>query len=304
MIRRMTVLGLLAVATAFLAPTNVKAAISQNIWQEFTMGMENTASDDSYETLINRVGANPTIIDVGDQFVGIFNINALTSPAPKGYGVNWTSEFTGVFQLQVLTKTPSLSQPGKFDLTFGPVVGANPLGIAGWTANDMVALFSDATPDMTTNLGLGDVASVIDGLPAWKLGFTGVGGTATPGEGWITTAVDDVSLYASAPTGATLGQFDFSVNRTFTPAYLAGLGFTPIASLTDWVLGVPAGNEVEFNGNGGLSKPGVGVNPVWFVHDDLNLAFSPLPEAGSVLVWGGLGLAFVAARIRRRRRAK
>ena len=298
--RKNVVFGLFAVAMAVIAPVTAEASIAVNIWQKFTMGTENTASDDSFETLINRVGASPTVIDVGDQFVGIFNINTLTSPSPiKNYGTDWSSEFTGVFQLQVLSKVLSTT-PGRYDFTFGPVVGADPLGITGWTANDMIALYSDATPDLSNNLGPGDVATATDGIAAWKLGFTGVGGAAVAGEGWITNAVDDISLYASAPTSAVLGNFTFSVDRT--NAFMPTMGFVKIPSLVDWTLGNPPGGVVEFNGNGQLSKPASGV--AWPVHDDLNLAFQPVPEAASMLVWGGLGLAFAAAPIIRRRRAK
>ncbi len=284
--------------------TGLSATASVHVWNEFTTGALNILSDDSREALINLVdpvGAPTTQIDVGDQFVGIFQINSFKAPTVKNFGIDWINEFTGVFQLDVTGKAltgNTIALPGggvapEYSFTFAPtgtVAGANPLGIAGWAAGTMLATWSDAANDFSTSGGFAaDVTSASGGMPAWQFGFTGAAG-----EGWDAAAVDDLALYAAASPTWPLGQFKFSVNKT--NAFMPGTFFMGETSFFD------AAFTVDMNGSGGLQIPTGGG---WPVMDNIDLTFSPIPEPASVLLLGELlGLAVGLGIVRRRKRTK
>jgi hypothetical protein len=277
------------------------------MWQEFASGQINALTDDSYETLWkNPSNTGPaTTIEEGDIIVGVFDIVRISAPVTKNWAVDWTSEFTGVFQLTVVDKTDAPTGTitigpvgqevvyNQYGFTFGPAT-VNVLSIPNWTiGKDMVATFSDAANNFATPY---PVASAIGGLEAWHFGY--VNGTPANGEGWTTNAVDTLVPYLSATTPSLkeLGEFQVALNRTFTPDYLAYIEFGKLSSVVDGTA-----NSVEMNGVGQLFKsPAVG----WPIKDNLDLEIAPtiVPEPLSMLVWSGLGLTF-AFGVRRKRRS-
>lgn len=307
---RLVTFVLAGLAVAFVA---IPADASTHMWQELASGSINALSDDSFETLWNKVNqpdgtfiyvqatdpSGDVTIDEGDIIGGVFNINAITSPVTKTYLADWDNEFTGVFQLEVLSKsdTPNgtVTTPSgtfnKYDFEFGPA-SVNVLSLTNWTLGvDMVATFSDPAGDFLNPYPL---SSATGGVEGWRFGFPT--GTAAAGEGWTTNGVDTLAPYLNPNTPSTLrlGDFQVAINVTNTPAYLVNYLLGLSTSVVDFTP-----DSVALNGTGQLFKsPASG----WPVKDNLDLEIYPtiVPEPASLLVWTGLGLVAFAARRRRR----
>lgn len=307
-----------AALLVFAASTpSVQAAAVSNIWDLF-IGTETVASDDSVEVLINNNGGSPTVIDVGDYFVGKFNVFSILSPTSYAHNGSdgWENEFTGVFQLEVASKVATGKtrliggvQVPEYHFSFIPVA-SNPLGITGWDANTMVMMFSDPADDFkTTNAGVSDA---IGGMMAYRFGFTAGATTvldpndpggavnmsiSSAGEGWETFAPQDLTAFTSAIGGDQPGDYRLSLGLLER-----GPGVRNLSPVTvSYFDGLLAGTQtVPVNGFGDLFKTSPGqVNAGWMVADNLQLVFTPVPEPSMIAALAGMcltGLGFIVRR--------
>jgi hypothetical protein len=221
-------------ALVLVASTTAQAASVTSLFLN-DPGFANAATDDSFEYLVDRnwngiaegaAGSNVGVIDVGDSLRGMFTITVVNSTL-IGKGSFFTTEWTGVFQAKVTSKTATgavdINGNPLYLFTFGPDAAFAEAGSLGVGGNAIVIFYEDATPDYADEYGetgapatpddgtaggalpakdddvsigpYGDeeafIATASNGTPYWALGFTGakVGGEATPvvGEGWAVT---------------------------------------------------------------------------------------------------------------------
>ena len=284
----------------------------------------NQISDNSGETLLNcgdagcsvaggvPGGSGGTTLDVGDKLVGIFTIHTiegLTTGGTRPVGSSGNDELTGIFSIQLNSKTSGGGCPNTFCFAFGPSatfstdiqtacggVCTLPSGITGAPVGTMIAMFDDPTIDYSrTNPGgrAGNLASAYGGSLYSYFGFNG-----SAGEFWASSATtDDINvLRTTAPPGPG-GQFDSGTTR------LPGGIMIPITQV-DCANPLGGGTvQVSLCTTGSLVAVG-GVNTDWHSWDDVNATFAAVPEPASVLLLGaGLaGLGFW--RLRRNQAAK
>jgi hypothetical protein len=255
----------------------------------------NTLSDDNRELLVNRTG-EANIIDVGDSIRGIITINQLFNSSSVGPillgGSSGNDELTALFQILVVSKTPSLI-PGRFDFVFAP----DPAFIAEQNApgGTMVRVWTDPANNVAldnTTLANSE-ASAVDGSLFWNLGFTGAEGGPGAGEGWIGEGGDDLSVFVSS--GTLVGTANFAISRTDS----SGLGGTlPLIDLNS----IFFGSGAEFIGDSTV-RGTLGLNTPWQIASDTTIALNliPLPAAAwmALSMLGALGVAGPLRRFRR-----
>jgi hypothetical protein len=243
---------------------------------------------------------NAGIIEVGDylygvsEYVRIVNVNYPAPGTAIGAGTS-TSELTGVFLVEVLTKNPDGN--GTYDFTFGPDTAkyASVFGVAV-PAGTVMTLYDDPRQDVTLGGSVAaSLATAMDGTLAGHLGFTGPGGTAAGGEGWASAfpSSDDFGILPSEPTTFTIGTTNFAISRTDTEGFFGALPLAPLVS----GFGAPLSTAEctgfsEFEGS-------LGSGDAWDGLSRTSLSFAvaaPEPASLSLLALGGLGLL-----VRRRR---
>jgi len=309
---KMTALLGVAVASS-LAISSVGKAASVDFTTLISYGPDgvgtlNSLTDANGENLIKGAGnTGGGIIEVGDYLTGVFDYNRI-SPGLSGYpgtqigsGTAY-SELTGIFLLQVTSKTAAGG--GTFNFTFGADSAkfASLYGLGGLSAGTMIRLFDDVNPNFTlSGTNAGSIASATDGVQFMDVGFTGVGGTAAAGEGWLVLGgSDNFGALASQPYSTTLGTANFAVDRTSNAG--AGGGLVLIKQTT--TLTTAFGGSAEFVGSSTI-KGSAGTGIAWTGASQTNLDFIaavPVPTAA----WMGLPLLGVMGGIAalRRRSAK
>lgn len=262
------------------------------------------ATDSDREFVINRVGSNPQVIDVGDSLRGIFYMDKLeftdlannTSLTHLG-APSTNDEWTGVFQVMVTSKVAV--SPGVFNFTFGPDPTFAEAAAVGTAGKAMLVMYDDAVQNVNLNGGTiaSRTATATDGTYFWSAGFTGapVAGAATPGagQGWIATGGDDVSAVINS--GAILGSANFGITRVKGSTVGAG-DANPLVPLTSPFFGYGS----TFVGSSTIQGRGF-VNTPFDLTSLTSFTFAvPVPAA----VWSGLGLLGILAASRVRRLAQ
>lgn len=172
----------------------------------------NVFTGEDRETLINR-GGGAAVIDVGDSIRGIIAMNLLTNALGSIQLGDATGrpEVTAIFQVLVVEKVET-AIPGTFDFVFGP----DPAFAAefGAPAGTIIRAYIDNHNNVAIDASPRSAAEAgaIDGLLFMELGFTGPGGTAGAGEGWVARGADDGSIPINP--GEVIGTANFAVSRT------------------------------------------------------------------------------------------
>lgn len=274
------VLSLLCVAT-LARPTVCSASILEGA---LTNG-ENQLNDVNRERIINLVGADPNVLDVGDILESVLlfdNIN-------NGNGTNLLSTFPGLpgltaySRIEVVTKVPI--GPLGFLYTF-----------TGAFANgDAVQIFEGADLDDVSDFDSGGVAgNIADATspvtPLFTLDLDGVD------DFWNAIGGDNISLLTAATP----------VNYNFGLSVNLNAGMVPIVADGMFIPGAP-GSFHDVIGTGKVIPIAAGApTNGWQAASDTTVTFvaAVVPEPGTLLVWAGLLACSLAATstVRRARR--
>jgi hypothetical protein len=269
---------------------------------KLVMNRVNELEDDDFEMLVNAgrtitAPGTDTRVDVGDFIAGIIRISALRVPAgstpPVASFPQPSPTFTGIFVQKVLSVTKLLG--GVMDGINDVVITMGAPTLADWAGLGLpahlipenagtIGIMFDDPDDLNQSLARPLAFASVNGTKLWEFGFKGL-----PGERW--TAQTDTDRVNTAFRIVT-GNFSGNLNVT---GYYAGPKLLPQP-----VVGGFADVLVR-NGSIGAAAPGSSF-PISSDTDILILpTVQPVPEPGSVLIWGGLAATWVAVRRRQRK---
>lgn len=276
----------------------------------------NELEDNDWEVLINyddrtqgpgTVGytAVDSTLDENDYLMGMLYIQQINDAVPGTATddprqlTTATGGFTGVFLVQVATKTEVVTPIGtQYFYTFQAA------GTAAWSTlsaylptitdeGTLAVMFedSDAFPfldaedtDVATSMGTAQ-----NGTALWEFGFVG-----NPGEVWTaSTSSDDVALISNGTIG---GSNTFGAILNVTHDYMtSGMELLP----HDYPnAGIFAQLHID---SGSISRVTTGPGAIgWEIETDADYYIKPTPEPGTFALLG-LGLAACGVVIRRRR---
>lgn len=282
--------GVLAMGgVANAAPTDLTTLIA---YGPLPAGASNNLTDQNGEGLIKGVGnTNAGVIQQGDFIYGVFDYNRIynNNHAYPGEGMGGNSgytELTGVFLIEVITKTPAAG--GTFNFTFGANAAkmASTFGITVANLGTMVRLFDD--PSLNFTLGVSStiaqsINSAKDGTQLVDVGFTGAGGNAALGEGWaVVGGSDNFASLMTLPIAYTaFGTSNFALDRTNTTGFVGGLNLVK----QDNTVTQSFGGKAEFVGSStikGVLDPTGSPITVWGGSSQTNISFIaavPVPTA-------------------------
>ncbi|MCK4851591.1 MAG: PEP-CTERM sorting domain-containing protein [Candidatus Omnitrophica bacterium] len=336
---------LVVVVTALLFVTSQASALSFN---SLIVSGANQASDENREYLIDHTyNADPNgpdgipgntddptgvgivgQLDVGDVLRGSININTMNSGSANVGGNTGVDEMTGVFQIEIVSKSFShIDGPSGlsyYNLGFGPDLnwvepnsnlgGANGVMVVMFedSANNFAADFDDpapsappATPDDGTvhqilppsnaDVSVGPyvteenfLATATDGTWWGALGLMGQPGEVAAGVGH-----DNVMPAFTITSASTLGLSNFGFNLVAT-----GPAWDPLISINR-ITPVPGGGPVDF----ALSQSVRGVYDLdtpWELSSNTNISFNAtvIPEPATMFLLGSglIGMAGLARR--------
>lgn len=301
-----------AFAYALGLASNSQAAIS--VTSQWGSGVQNTASDNNADFLVDIVSTVPGQVDVGDAFLAVVSFNTLElpggGPTDGFFGVPGFNEWTGVALIEVATKTANVG--GTFDFTFSAPSAAT-LAAASLTGASTAAVLAGFSPGVTTvrffedavlNFSReggtvdGDVGLSSDGASLFDIGFVAGGGGGPAGLFWSANDVisDNVGAFGPIPFPTPGGAFNFGqdlVPGTNTTGFLFGSVGT-----FDLVAGLAG--TAQFGGTGSLLGIS-GVTTAFDAWSNTDMVFRPqaIPEPISLLVWVGLAMTLVVG-LRRR----
>jgi hypothetical protein len=293
----------LALGVAMLVAKPVSAATITTTTIAGFGNVETHLNDDSFEQAFDALGApkNSGDLVVGDKLGGVFNI-ANFGPSGGGLipaGTGGQPEVTGIFEAQILAIVPGTTG---FNILFGPSASFQ----TTYGTGAMAALFSDpadnfaAQPPPAALTQAQSLARASDGTLLAIAGFTGVGGTAGAYEGWL-AHVDSLDL-ALASSSGRIGFGFYAANlNLIDEADFAFLNITRTEpSPFPPAPGVPGFTDIVVSGQ--LFGKQSATN-VWPLGDSTDIFFNqqPVPEPGSMLMWGGLSVLVGIGAFRRKK---
>lgn len=266
------------------------SAHATSITPLFEYGASNLMSDESYEEFID-INDDDTIVEMGDRFRGIFRIDQLTNNVGglMNYGIHWTDELTAVFDITVDTKSGNATIGYTWD--FKPTPGfATEFSVS---TGAMIVMFEDTVNDYNA-VGAGLTipqaeATATGGQMYWALGMEDL--YDNDGEGWRAFSMtDDIADLVTTPGAANTGIVNFGLNLLDV-----GVG-PPLLRVTESIFD-DLTDYVDWAGNGNFVKPTF--NTPYDVKDDLNAAFTPIPEPATLSLLG-IGLISLVSFTRRK----
>lgn len=260
----------------------------------------NWLEDDDYESGILK--STGTTLEEGDLLYGMVVINPFVETVTTGQqrlvSTNGAT-FTGIFCVEVDTKTEVGVGTGIYDFTFTQASAADWLTYTGYTlksSNTMAVLFDDDDApsyiDPNTGTTLGSLATAQDGIYLWEFGFD------DNSDGfWSAFALTDVV----ANIATTRGALTFNAALDVTDDTGAGPALLPF-SLYDYTFAsVFMGIYTDLQLTGGNILSG-GVTSDFDVLTDSEIYLKPTPEPGTLALLG-LGLLGLGGVVYRRRRS-
>lgn len=270
----------------------------------------NQLSDNSAEYLLNNLGGGlfatdngDSIIATGDVLRGSFNIGTIENLSGGGpdnlVGTAGNDEVTGIFELQATVVDTGIAGPSRYLYSFAPTAAFEAI----YGTGALLAVYDDPSVDFSRLSPPADdipgntaeetlMATATDGALAWVFGFTGAGGTAGAGEGWVASAfTNDVSVVAATPAGSNGGTVNLALNLLTD-----NLGI-PLAKQTS-IFDLLNANVV-LNGSGNLLGI-LGATTPYNTFDNFDAVIRPevVPEPGTLALvgFGLLGLGVFARR--------
>jgi hypothetical protein len=281
-----------AVAVAVVAGSMaISQAWAANI-NNLIVGGPNQASDEDREFLINRVGPDDGVVDVGDSLRGVINFNTMNSVGANLGGITGNDEFTGLFQVIVTSIGAPVGGLSPVTLAPDPAFAATLTGL-GLTpvGGEVIALFTDPSIDFCADDPCtipASESSATDGTFWATVGFTGAAGEGIGG-----VAPADIDLAAGITSGSSAGFINAGLNLISTGAGF-GAGIT-INSITP----SPFGGFVDFAVTQNLKGISDLDTPYQIsTNTDVSFNATVIPEPSTLLLFGGglLGLGFLARR--------
>jgi len=240
--------------------------------------------DDNLDFVVDSNGNG--LIDTGDRIISVLEI-ANTQGILAGQGPNAIApeELTGVADITVATVLADGT------LVFAPSGAAGVL--SGFAAGTMVALWTDATPDLNViNATCGTRAAclLLAGLGAGDPLYLTAGFFGDPDNLWISTPGNGGATIATVQNGnssQTFGAFSFSISPGIN-----NTGVTLGQQACFPFCGVGGNGLIPITGSGNILG-GQGLTAAqWTARSDNDFQIAPVPEPGSLAL---LGLALAAA---------
>jgi hypothetical protein len=227
-------------------------------------------SDEDGEKIIDR--NNNGTLDVGDSIRGVLTFDQAVLGNNQQISLTHAtgnSELTGIFQIQVLSKTASIAFPGQFNYTFG----VDSTFASQYGSGAMVVLYEDPVGGTDAKVNVSGItqaqseASVTDGNLFLVLGL------AKGSNGWIARGGDNPALIQNPSD--RLGASTFALDRVSSSGVAGNWALNTLSN--------PAGSGAFI----GTSQIGGGFpGSPWPLSSESDAQFSSIPTPSAVL--GGL----------------